>query len=120
MATLKNITVSRFHNLSDEALADAIGRADAIVKGAEAELTALKDEFKARGLSEVAGDDFTVTASEQISGRIDTRAVKELPRRAIQRVREGHHLDRHSHQGGQPARARGLSRNGGGAMILPL
>ena len=51
MATLKNTTVSRFHNLSDEALADAIGRADAIVKGAEAELATLKDEFKARGLS---------------------------------------------------------------------
>ena len=41
MATLKNSTVSRFHNLTDEALADAIGRADAIVKGAEAKLTAL-------------------------------------------------------------------------------
>ena len=66
MATLKNTTVSRFHNLSDEALADAIGRADAIVKGAEAELATLKDEFKARGLSEVAGDEFTVTATEQI------------------------------------------------------
>ena len=78
MATLKTTTVSRFHNLSDEALADAIGRADAIVKGAEAELATLKDEFKARGLSEAAGDDFTVTASEQISGRIDTEAVKEL------------------------------------------
>src|SRR5258707_455066 len=50
MATRKNTTVSRFHNLSDEALADAIGRADAIVKGAEAALTALKDEFKARGI----------------------------------------------------------------------
>ena len=35
---------------SDEALADAIGRADAIVKGAEAELATLKDEFKSRGL----------------------------------------------------------------------
>ena len=78
MATLKNTTVSRFHNLSDEALADAIGRADAIVKGAEVELATLKDEFKARGLSEVAGDDFTVTATEQISGRIDAKAVKEL------------------------------------------
>ena len=64
MATPKNITVSRFHNLSDEALADAIGRADAIVKGAEAELATLKDEFKARGLAEVAGDEFTVTATE--------------------------------------------------------
>jgi hypothetical protein len=48
------------------------------VKGAEAELGALKDEFKARGLSEVAGDELAVTATEQISGRIDTKAVKEL------------------------------------------
>ena len=76
MATLKNTTVSRFHNLSDEALADAIGRADAIVKGAEAELAALKDEFKARGLSDVAGDEFAVTATEQIAGRLDSKAVK--------------------------------------------
>ena len=76
MAIVKTTTVSRFHNLSNAALADAIGRADAIVKGAEAELATLKDEFKARGLAEVAGDDFTVTASEQISGRIDAKAVK--------------------------------------------
>ena len=48
------------------------------MKGAEAEIATLKDEFKSRGLSEVAGDDFTVTASEQISGRIDAKAVKEL------------------------------------------
>jgi hypothetical protein len=75
-ATVKNSTVSRFHNLTDEALADAIGRADAIVKGAEAELATLKDEFKARGLSEAAGDEFADTATEQISGRIDAKAVK--------------------------------------------
>src|ERR1700678_4692524 len=76
MANPKNTTVSRFHNLSNEALAATIGRADAIVKGAEAELTALKDEFKARGLEEVAGDEFSVTASEQIAGRLDAKAVK--------------------------------------------
>ena len=76
MATLKNTTVSRFHNLSSEALADAIGRADAIVKGAEAELATLKDEFKARGLSDVAGDDFTVTATDAVSWRLDTKAVQ--------------------------------------------
>jgi hypothetical protein len=28
---------SRFHNLSNEALADAIGQADAVLKGAEAD-----------------------------------------------------------------------------------
>jgi hypothetical protein len=70
-------TTSRFHNLSNEALADALGHADAALKGAEAECKSLKDEFKRRGLTEVAGDSFTVTATEQIAGRLDTRAVKE-------------------------------------------
>jgi hypothetical protein len=65
-------TISRFHNLSNEALADAIGTADAVLKGAEAECKALKDEFKRRGLSDVSGDSFTVTATEQIAGRMDT------------------------------------------------
>jgi hypothetical protein len=71
-------TTSRFHNLSDQMLADAIGHADAVLKGAEAECKVLKDEFKRRGLSEVAGDSFTVTATEQIAGRLDTKAVKEF------------------------------------------
>jgi hypothetical protein len=68
---------TRFHNLSNEALADALGNADAILKGAEAESKALKDEFKRRGLLEAAGDHFAVRASEQISGRIDVAAVKQ-------------------------------------------
>jgi hypothetical protein len=70
-------TPSRFHNVSDEALADMLGRADAVLKGAEAEVKLLKDEFKNRGLVEVAGDHFTVTATEQIAGRLDAKAVKE-------------------------------------------
>ncbi|MDR3420140.1 MAG: hypothetical protein P4L80_02680 [Xanthobacteraceae bacterium] len=72
---------SRFHNFSNEALADALadalGHTDAALKGAEAECKALKDEFKRRGLIEVAGDEFTITATEQIAGRIDVKAVKE-------------------------------------------
>jgi hypothetical protein len=75
-ATHNNIT-SRFHNLSNEMLADALGQADAALKGAEAEAKALKDEFKRRGLLEVAGDNFTVTATEQIAGRLDVKAVKD-------------------------------------------
>src|ERR1700690_3866595 len=75
MAT-PSITTSRFHNLSDAALADEIGRVDAIMKSAEAELKALKDEFKARGLSTASGDAFSVTATEQIAGRLDAKAVK--------------------------------------------
>jgi hypothetical protein len=39
-------TTSRFHNLSSAALADALGHADAVLKGAEAECKALKDEIK--------------------------------------------------------------------------
>ena len=77
MATV-SLTTSRFHNLSDAALADEIGRVDAIVKSAEAELKALKDEFKARGLSAASGDAFSVTATEQIVGRLDSKAVKEF------------------------------------------
>jgi hypothetical protein len=70
-------TISRFDNLSDRMLADELGHADALLKGAEAECKSLKDEFKRRGLSEVAGDEFTVTAAEQIAGRLDVKAVKE-------------------------------------------
>ena len=68
---------SRFHNVSNEALADLLGHADAVLKGAEADCKLLKDEFKRRGLVEVAGDQFTVTATEQIAGRLDSKAVKE-------------------------------------------
>ena len=77
MATSFN-TISRFHNLSDAALADELGRVDSISKAAEAELKALKDEFKARGLSGATGDSFTVTATEQIAGRMDTAKVREF------------------------------------------
>jgi hypothetical protein len=78
-ATESNTTSpSRFHNLTDGALADQIGKIDAIVKAAEAELKALKEELKVRGLEEAHGDEFTVTVTEQIAGRMDTKAVKEF------------------------------------------
>ncbi|MGB8739286.1 MAG: hypothetical protein WCD52_03260 [Xanthobacteraceae bacterium] len=71
-----SITTSRFHNLSNAALADALGHADALLKGAEAECKALKDEIKRRGLLEVAGDSFVVRVSEQIASRLGVTAVK--------------------------------------------
>jgi hypothetical protein len=78
MAQASNPSITpRFHNLSNEALADALGHADAVLKGAEAECKELKEEFKRRGLLTVAGEQFTVTRSEQISGRLDVAAVKE-------------------------------------------
>jgi hypothetical protein len=69
---------SKFHNLSNEMLADAIGHADAVFKRAEAETKALKEEFKRRGLLDAAGEHFAVRASEQISGRLDAKAVREF------------------------------------------
>jgi hypothetical protein len=67
---------SKFHNLTNETLADAIGHADAVLKGAEAEVKALKDEFKSRGLLTAAGERFSVTRSDQVSSRLDVAAVK--------------------------------------------
>jgi hypothetical protein len=76
MAVQQN-TTSRFHNLSDAALADELGRVDSVSKAAEAELKALKDEFRARGLSAAMGDASMVTATEQIAGRLDAKAVRD-------------------------------------------
>jgi hypothetical protein len=78
MAQAKNLTsISRFHNLSDEALADTLGQADAALKGAEAECKALKDEVKRRGLLEATGENFAIRVAEQISGRLEVTAVKQ-------------------------------------------
>jgi hypothetical protein len=69
-------TTSKFHNLSNEMLADAIGNADAVLKSAEAEAKALKDEFKRRGLASAEGEHYAVTVTPQISTRLDTAAVR--------------------------------------------
>jgi hypothetical protein len=69
---------SRFHNLSNAALADALGYADAVLKGAEAETKSLKDAFRRRGLMAASAENFTVTATEQIRSRLDSKAVKEF------------------------------------------
>jgi hypothetical protein len=66
----------KYHNLSNEALADEIGRVDAIAKAAEAELAALKDEFKSRGLKQAIGEKTEVTAAEQTANRLDTVKVR--------------------------------------------
>ena len=69
MAQATNLpTISRFHNLSSAALADALGHADASLKGAEAECKALKDEIKRRGLLEAAGNSFAIRADPVFAG----------------------------------------------------
>ena len=92
---------NQFHNLSNEALADAIGHADAVLKGAEAECKALKDEFKSRGLLTAAGEHFTVTRSDQISSRLDVAAVKAFLGDAWRKFRNHQHHHGRSHQGPQ-------------------
>ena len=66
---------TRFHNLSDEALADALGHAD-LAQAHEAEVKALKDEFKSRGSLTAIGEHFTIARSDQVSSRLDVAAVK--------------------------------------------
>ena len=95
-------TTSRFHNLSDGALADALGHADACLKGADAECKALKDEFKRRGLAEAAGSNFTVTATEQISGR-GYEGGEGVLGRDLSSLRDRRGCDCHPHQGCQAA-----------------
>src|ERR1700752_2106709 len=68
---------SKHHNLSNEALADEIGRVDAIAKAAEMQLKALKEEFKARGVDCAEGLISTVTASEVFKNTLDTARVRE-------------------------------------------
>ena len=70
-------TYTRFHNLSNETLADAIGNADARLR-ARSRMKALKDEFKDRGLLTATGEHFTVTRSDQVSSRLDVAAVKQF------------------------------------------
>jgi hypothetical protein len=67
---------TKYDNLSNEMLADEIGRVDAIVKAAEDELKALKEEFKRRGLTSVCGEHAEVTATEQTSKRLDAAKVR--------------------------------------------
>jgi hypothetical protein len=101
------ISPSRFHNLADPALADALGHAESVLKGAEAECKLLKDEFKHRGLVEVAGDQSTVTATEQIAARYQGR--EGISRRILSPLRKRGHRDRYPHQGGAADRKRGIA-----------
>ena len=66
----------RFHNLTDSALADLLGLADAACKAAGEDLAALKDEFRRRGLTAAAGESFQVKESRFPQTRIDTAALR--------------------------------------------
>ena len=68
---------SNFHNMSDAALADEIGKYDSIVKAHDETLKTYKEEFKRRGLTAVRGGAFVVTASESTSKRLDSKKLRE-------------------------------------------
>ena len=68
----------KFNNLSDEALADEIGELNAIIKGYETRLDALKDAFKARARSIVKGQSWIVSASTSTTKRLDVKKVREV------------------------------------------
>jgi hypothetical protein len=74
-AIYDNIT-SKFDNWSAEMLADALGEADARLKGIETETAALKEEIRRRGGDELVGKSFTVTVRAQITKRLDVAAVR--------------------------------------------
>lgn len=77
MATRTDTTApTRFDNIPDAALADMLGKADAVAKAATAELDALKAEAKRRGAELLTGDHHEVTITEQIAGRADVAALK--------------------------------------------
>ena len=83
---------NRFHNFSHEALADALGDADLALKAHEAEVKALKDEFKNRGLLTVAGEHFTVTRSDQVSSRTRYQRREAIPGRRVASFRNDEHI----------------------------
>ena len=68
--------MSPFHNLSNEQLADEIGKLDTLMKSGAERLDALKDEFKLRQCSAARGDFYAVTASTSVSKRIDTKRLR--------------------------------------------
>lgn len=70
-------------NLTDEALADAIGYLDAEIKVRQKQLTALKDGVKERGDCVLAGNSFEVTITTSDRETFDTDLAKEKLQKAL-------------------------------------
>lgn len=63
--------------LTNAALADQIGLLDDQVKELTAQLSALKDEAKARGIDKVEGRLFVVSIDKSIAATLDTASLKK-------------------------------------------
>lgn len=68
---------NNFHNMSTCEIVDEYGELNLQMKAIEARLKDLKEELKDRKIEKAEGNNFSLTITEQISGRMDTKAVKE-------------------------------------------
>lgn len=66
-----------FHNLSSAELADDYGAVDGQIKALSERKDAIKSELLARNIEKIEGERFTLTVSEQVSKRLDTKALKD-------------------------------------------
>lgn len=71
---------NQFHNVSTVDLADEFGDIKAQISALEEREKALRETLLARGIDEVPaiGRRWTVKASESMSKRLDTKALREL------------------------------------------
>ena len=75
-------------NLTNEQLADALGEAKQILKGAEAAFDGLKGEAKRRGLTRADGQTFGFTISQEMVLVLDAVKVKEFLGQAVGRFQK--------------------------------
>jgi hypothetical protein len=73
---MPTITATRFHNYSNERLADALGAAACARKLAEEEERELKAELKRRGLDRAAGERYAVLRTRFVVWVLDTEAAR--------------------------------------------
>jgi hypothetical protein len=66
----------QFNNYSPAMFADEIGNLDAEIKEKQERLDALKDSYKALGISAARGSRFALSVTETTSVRLDTTKLK--------------------------------------------
>lgn len=72
------MTTNQYDNLSNEQLADEIGKLDLTSKQIIEKLDSLKDAFKGRNCSAARGELFAVTVSTSTTERLDTKKLREV------------------------------------------
>ena len=70
--------LSPLHNVSNEMIADQLGRLDTNRKFLVEQIDKLKAELKRRGVTAARGEEFAITVSESTPRGLDTEKVKAL------------------------------------------